>query len=70
MTITGAYKVNPDCTGTMALKIAIPGIPVFPLDVFFAIDDSGNGFQAMETDAGLVVTRLARRQFLVGDWRQ
>lgn len=70
VTITGTYKLNPDCSGTMTLQVSIPGIPVFPLHVFFVIDDSGNGFQAMETDSGLVVTRVARRQFPVGDGRE
>ena len=63
VTITGTYKVNPDCTGTMTLQVSIPGIPVFPLHVFFAIDDGGNGFQGMETDSGLVITRIGRRLF-------
>jgi len=63
VTNTGTYKVNPDCTGTMTLQLSIPGVPVFPLHVSFVVDDSGNGFQAMETDAGLVITRLARRLF-------
>jgi hypothetical protein len=31
--------------------------------VFFAIDDSGNGFQAIETDPGIVITRVGRRLF-------
>ena len=70
VTITGTYKVNPDCTGTMTLQVSIPGIQAFPLHVLFVLDDSGNGFQAMETDSGLVVTRIARRQFAEGDWRQ
>jgi hypothetical protein len=70
VTITGTYKVNPDCTGTMTLQVSIPGVPVFPLHVSLVLDDSGNGFQAMETDIGLVITRIARRQFPAGDWRQ
>ena len=57
--ITGTYTVNSDCTGTFALQLA----PNFTLHVFFVIDDGGNGFQAIETEPGLVVTRIGRRQF-------
>ena len=32
-------------------------------NVFFVIDDSGNGFQAIETDSGLVITRVGRKLF-------
>ncbi|MBV8834605.1 MAG: hypothetical protein JO108_35855 [Acidobacteriaceae bacterium] len=60
VTVTGTYTVNADCTGTMTLQVAPIGVTV---DVFFAIDDGGNGFQAIETDPGLVITRIARRQF-------
>jgi len=60
VTITGTYTVSPDCTGTMTLQVAPIGVTV---DVLFAIDDGGNGFQAIETDPGLVITRIARRQF-------
>jgi hypothetical protein len=57
--ITGTYTVNPDCTGIFALQIA----PNFTLHVFFVIDDNGNGFQAIETEPGLIITRVARRVF-------
>jgi hypothetical protein len=67
VTITGTYTVNPDCTGTFTLQVSPIDVTVH---VFFVIDDSGNGFQAIETDPGLVITRIARRQFPVGDWRQ
>jgi hypothetical protein len=60
LTITGTYTVNPDCTGTAALQVSPFGITV---DVLFVVDDSGDGFQAMETDAGLVITRIGRRLF-------
>jgi hypothetical protein len=61
VTITGTYTVNPDCTRTMTLQVSIPGIPVFPLHVSFVIDDNGEEFQAIETDPGLVITRIGRR---------
>ena len=57
--ITGTYTVNSDCTGTFALQVA----PNFTLHVFFVIDDGGNGFQAIETEPGLVISRIGRRLF-------
>ena len=70
-TFTGTYTVNPDCTGTISL--VAPG-PVPPAGVivtlFFVMDDNLDGFQAIETIPGVVITRTARRQFSVGNWRQ
>jgi hypothetical protein len=70
-TFTGTYTVNPDCTGT--INLVAPG-PVPPagttVTLFFVMDDNLNGFQAIETLPGVVITRTARRQFPVGDWRQ
>ena len=60
LTIVGTYTVNPDCTGTAALQVSPFGITV---EVLFVIDDGGNGFQAMETNAGFVITRVGRRLF-------
>ncbi len=71
ITFTGTYIVNPDCTGTITLQVSIPGVPAFPLHVYFVMDNTLTEFQAIETDDGLVVTRLARKQFPVpGDQRQ
>lgn len=64
---TGTYTVNPDCTGTFTLLIASAGITQH---VFFVIDDGGAEFRAIETDPGFVGTRIGRRQFPEGDWRQ
>jgi len=63
LTVTGTYKVNPDCTGTMTLQVTFPGFPTFPVDVYFVVDDGGDEFQAIETDPGLVITRIGRRLF-------
>ena len=66
LSITGTYTVNPDCTGTFTLQVTFPpstGVGVVPVDVFFVIDNGGDGFQAIETDPGLVITRIGRRLF-------
>ena len=60
LTVTGTYTVNSDCTGTMTLQVSPIAVTV---DIYFVIDDGGNGFQAIETDAGLVITRIGRRLF-------
>jgi hypothetical protein len=57
--VTGTYSVNSDCTGTFALQLA----PNFTLHVYFVIVDGGDGFQAIETEPGLVITRIGRRVF-------
>jgi len=46
---------------------AATGIPVQSVPVFFVIDDGGNEFRALETVPGIVVTRIGKRQFRVGD---
>jgi hypothetical protein len=60
LTITGTYKVNPDCTGTLTLQVSPFGITV---DVFFVIDDGWNEFRAIETDSGFVITRIGRKLY-------
>jgi hypothetical protein len=63
LTVTGTYTVNPDCTGTMTLQVTFPGVPTFPVHVYFVVDDSGDEFQAIETDSGLVITRVGRKLY-------
>jgi hypothetical protein len=60
LTIVGTYQVNSDCTGTAALQVSPFGITV---NVLFVITDDGNGFQAMETDTGFVITRIGRKLY-------
>ena len=60
LSIVGTYTLNPDCTGTFTLQVSPFGITVH---VLFVIDDNGDGFQAMETDAGLIITRIGRKLF-------
>jgi hypothetical protein len=57
--VTGTYTVNSDCTGTFALQLA----PNFTLHVYFVIDSGGDGFQGIETEPGLVISRIGRRMF-------
>ena len=67
VTATGTYTVNPDCTGTMTVLVAPFGATVH---IFFVIDNLNTEFRAIETEVGFVITRIARRQFPEGDWRQ
>ena len=60
LSIVGTYTVNSDCTGTATLQVSPFGITVH---VLLVIDDGGDGFQAMETDAGLIITRVGRRLY-------
>jgi len=60
VTITGTYVVHSDCTGTFTLQVAPIGVTVH---VTFAIDSNLNEFQAIETDTGLVITRIGKRLF-------
>ncbi|MEO8130744.1 MAG: hypothetical protein ABJF23_24260 [Bryobacteraceae bacterium] len=60
VTVTGTYTVNSDCTGTFTIQVAPIGVTVH---VSFVIDDRGDGFQAIETDPGLVITRVGRRLY-------
>jgi hypothetical protein len=60
VTATGTYTVNPDCTGTMTLQVLPRNATVH---IFFVIADGGSEIQAIETDPGLIITRVARRLF-------
>jgi|HubBroStandDraft_6_1064221.scaffolds.fasta_scaffold1272904_1 hypothetical protein len=64
-TDTGTYTVNPDCTGTF-----VQVDPAFTAHFFFVIDENTGEFRAICLDSGAVITRIGRRQFPVGDWRQ
>ena len=67
VTIKGTYTVNPDCTGTFTVQISPAGITGH---VFFVIDNNETEFQAIQTDPGVVVSGIARRQYPVGNWKQ
>jgi hypothetical protein len=59
VTIKGTYTVNPDCTGTLTLQISPLGITSHAV---FVIDADGAEFRAINTDAGSVITTVAKRQ--------
>jgi hypothetical protein len=65
ITVTGTYQLNPDCTGTFTLQVSPIDVTVH---VSFVMDSSLSEFQAIETDPGLVITRIARWQFPANDW--
>jgi hypothetical protein len=67
VTITGSYVVNSDCTGTFSVTISPLG---FTAHYSFVIDQNETEFQALCTDTAAVITRVARRQFAVEDWRR
>jgi len=60
ITVTGTYTVNPDCTGTLTLQVSPFNATVH---ANFVIEKDGNAFQAIETEPGLIVTRMAWRIF-------
>jgi hypothetical protein len=64
-TQTGTYTVNSDCTGTFT-----QGDPTFTAHFSFVLDESTGEFRAICLDSGAIITRVGRRQFPVGDWRQ
>jgi len=59
ITLTGTYSVNFDCTGTFTLQVSPLNTTVH---VYFAIEQNGKGFQAIETEPGLIVTRTGWKQ--------
>lgn len=66
LSLTGTYTVNPDCTGTFSLNVAVvnPPMTLGPTTAFFVIADSGNSFQSISTSPGRVVTTIGRAQAL------
>jgi hypothetical protein len=58
VTETGAYNVNPDCTGTYAVVLSPFG---FTAHYYFMIDASGE-IQIICTDSGVAFSGMARRK--------
>ena len=61
-TFQGTYTVNADCTGTYIIQNSL-GLTVH---AFFVITDDGNELDIVITDAGTIITCVARRQIPVG----
>jgi hypothetical protein len=59
-TETGTYTVNSDCTGTYTVQIAPFGITS---QAFFAIDTNGDELEIIVTDAGSVITCVAKKLY-------
>ena len=59
VTLEGTYTVSPNCTGTFTAHISPVNITTH---LFFVLDDNGKEFQVIQTDPGVVVTGIARRQ--------
>jgi hypothetical protein len=59
-TETGTYSVNSDCTGTYTVQIAPFGITS---QAFFAIDTNGDELEIIVTDAGSVITCVAKKLY-------
>ena len=62
-TVSGTYKVNPDCTGSFEGQDSQGQTH----GAYFVIDDGGNELQILVTDPGTVITCVARRQFPVSN---
>jgi hypothetical protein len=57
-TYTGTYTINTDCSGSYSSSY--PGLGFS--NYTFVITDSGNGIQLIESDTGINLTGVARRQ--------
>jgi hypothetical protein len=60
VTVQGTYVVDSDCTGSMMLNV-LPFGNAVPVD--FVIDDGGAELRAIITNAGVVESRVYRKQF-------
>ncbi len=58
-TFTGTYTVDPDCTGSLTLDFSVLG--VVHSDLVIVAD--GREFRAIQTDPGVVVTVVGKKQF-------
>jgi len=63
VTLQGTYVVNLDCTGSMTFYVLPIGTTA---TADFVIDDDGAEFRAIITEAGVVETRVYKKQFSRG----
>jgi hypothetical protein len=63
VTFQGTYVVDPDCTGCMTFYVLPIGTTA---TADFVIDDDGAEFRAIITEAGVVETRVYKKQFSRG----
>ena len=59
--LSGAYIVNPDCTGNISLVLPGPAGPI-PSNLHFVIVDHGHEIRMVNTGIGRVLTSNAKRQ--------
>lgn len=60
--LSGAYQVNPDCTGDLALVLPVgPGVNITST-AHFVIVDNGKELRGVNTGSGRVLVSNARRQ--------
>jgi hypothetical protein len=65
-TYKGTYMVNPDCTGTYTVLNSL-GLTIH---AFFVVVAGGNELEIVITDPGTVITCVAHRQSLKGEWEE
>jgi hypothetical protein len=66
VTIEGTYAVNPDCTGSMTLNVSFSDGSEATVHADLVIDDGGAELRAIVTEAGVVESRVYRKQFREG----
>jgi hypothetical protein len=66
VTVAGTYAVNPDCTGSMTLNVSFPDGSQATVHADFVIDDDGAESRAIVTDAGVVESRVYKKQLRAG----
>jgi hypothetical protein len=66
VTIEGTYAVNADCTGSMTLNVSFSDGSEATVHADLVIDDGGAELRAIVTEAGVVESRVYRKQFREG----
>jgi hypothetical protein len=63
VTIEGTYAVNLACTGSMTLNISFPDGSQATVHADLVIDDDAAEFRAIVTEAGVIESRVYKKQF-------